>query len=140
MRIEHIGISVESPGDMARWYVRNLGCRLLLAEGDARHEAVFLADGEQSTVLELTHVPQLSPTGSVLTSTTQLHIAFLSDDPYGQAKKLEEDGAALVEDHSGGHPGEVLLLLKDPWGNYIQLVKREAGRSLRTEHTGVHPS
>ena len=139
MLIEHIGISVERPREMAQWYVQNLGCRLLLTEGDARHEAAFLSDEEQSTVLELTHVPQLSPTSRVLTSTTQLHIAFLSDDPYRQAKKLEGAGAVLVEDHSGVHPGEVLLLLRDPWGNFIQLVKREE-RPLKKEHADSRQS
>lgn len=130
MQIEHIGVSVERPREMAEWYARNLGCRVLLTEEDARHEVAFLTDEEQSTVLELTHVPQLPPTSRVLTSTTQLHVAFLSDDPYGQAKKLEGAGAVLVEDNSGVHPGEVLLLLKDPWGSFIQLVKRE-GRRLK---------
>lgn len=131
MEIEHIGIAVAKPVETARWLERNLGCRLLSSQSDTAHEAAFLADGAGTTVLELIRVPGVAPACSVLPSTSQLHIAFLSDDPYAEAEKLKKAGATLEEDNSGHNPGEILLLLRDPWGTVFQLVKRQPGVKLK---------
>lgn len=131
MVIEHIGITVEKPVETAGWLVKNFGCRLVSSQSDAQHEVAFVADEAGTTLLELIRVPGVAPSCSLLPSTSQLHIAFLSDDPYAKLKELEKAGAALVEDNSGHNPGEILLLLRDPWGNVFQLVKRSPGVQLK---------
>lgn len=133
MEIEHIGITVDKPLETANWFAQNLGCRLVSSQSDAQHEVAFMADEAGTTLLELIRVNGVASTCSLLPSTSQLHIAFLSDDPYAKAKALEKAGARLVEDNSGHNPGEILLLLKDPWGNVFQLVKRSPGVKLKKD-------
>jgi hypothetical protein len=54
----------------------------------------------------------------------QLHIAFKRQDPDEDCKRLINMGATFIEECAVKHEGEKLLLLKDPWGNIIQLAKR----------------
>jgi catechol-2,3-dioxygenase len=124
MEIEHIGITVAEPIKMAAWYKNNLGCTVLFHESDSNREVAFVADQHNHTILELIKQPSVDPTWSLLQSTSQLHIAFLSTSPYDELKRLEKEGASLVEDNSGIHECGILLLVKDPWGGVFQLVKR----------------
>jgi hypothetical protein len=53
-----------------------------------------------------------------------LHIAFKSEDPEKEAEYLVSKGATFIEKCPITLPGENLIVLSDPWGNTIQLVKR----------------
>jgi glyoxylase I family protein len=123
--IEHIGISVSNPLEMADWYVKNLGFTAVrkIHKGE-KADSVFIADSASKTVLELVCEPGLEPVGRLISNPSQLHLAFYSDDPQADCEKLVSAGASF-ESETKAAPGDTLLYLRDPWGNIIQLVKRQ---------------
>ena len=58
--IEHIGLCVENPYDMADWYVKNLGFHILKKGGNNDDGVVFIEDSKNNTVLELYNLPGLT--------------------------------------------------------------------------------
>jgi hypothetical protein len=52
-----------------------------------------------------------------------LHIAFISDDPATDKKRLMEAGATLEGDQVL-QDGSRLVMLRDPWGLSLQLCRR----------------
>ncbi len=61
-----------------------------------------------------------------------LHVAFLSSAPAADRERLVAAGAKVVEDVTTAPNGDKLVMLRDPWGLAVQLVKR-AKPMLRTE-------
>jgi uncharacterized glyoxalase superfamily protein PhnB len=53
-----------------------------------------------------------------------LHLAFSSDDPAADRDRLVAAGATIVEDFVTTAAGDGLVMLRDPWGFAIQLVRR----------------
>lgn len=123
--VEHIGISVESPGEMAGWYRDALGFDIMLSAGDEENEVAFIGDG--GVMLELGRLRDIPSLSSRINHPLQFHIALRSDDPHRDARYLESKGATFIEECDIRLPGDLLVILKDPWGNTIQLSKRSAG-------------
>jgi glyoxylase I family protein len=126
MIIEHIGLSVRAPHAMAEWYIQHLGFQMRFSGGNDEDGVAFIADPAQDVMLELFRNP-VTPamTWDGLAPLT-LHFALKSEDPLGDAARLMEAGAAFVERNlRTPNPGDILILMRDPWGNTIQLVKRE---------------
>jgi len=134
--IEHIGISVSNPTEMAKWYQDNLSCKILfMSENDNGDNAgAFISDESDSTILELFKLPNIAPIKNELKNPLQLHVAFKSQNPDEDCKRLIKVGATFIEECLVKHEGEKLLLLKDPWGNIIQLVKR--GKNIDFDRIG----
>lgn len=59
--IEHIGISVEQPIEMANWYKYVLGFNIKFAGQDAEKGVAFLTDANDKVVLEFGIVPNVKP-------------------------------------------------------------------------------
>jgi uncharacterized glyoxalase superfamily protein PhnB len=53
-----------------------------------------------------------------------VHVAFYSDDPRADRDRLVKAGATIAEDHIVTPAGDEMLILRDPWGLALQLVKR----------------
>lgn len=124
MLFEHIGISVADPLEMADWYEKNLGftVKRRVHKGPGM-DAVFIQDESGKILLEILSLPGEKTTAQLVTLPAKLHYAFLSDDPYAESDRLQKAGAVFVS-KGPAENGEILLFLKDPWDNYIQLVKR----------------
>jgi len=122
--IEHIGISVEKPIEMAKWYQETLGFNIKFSAQDEEKGVAFLTDCTDKVMLELGKIPNVSPLASRINHHLQLHIALKSVDPDRDAEYLVSKGAAFIEKCPITRPGENLIVLRDPWGNTIQLVKR----------------
>jgi hypothetical protein len=75
-------------------------------------------------MLELGKIPNVLPLTNKLDHHLQLHIALRSEDPDRDAEYLVSKGAKFIEKCSIKRPGENLIVLSDPWGDTIQLVKR----------------
>lgn len=129
MKIEHIGITVKNPFEMAEWYVKNLGFEIKRQNGTADNGMVFISD-KNGTIIEIIKAPGLKSTCDLLESSTQLHIAFKSDNPYEDSKKLQKCGAEFVGECPVKVGADILLMMKDPWGNTIQLAKRGKGNEI----------
>lgn len=122
--IEHIGISVEKPMEMADWYQDTLGFNIKFSAEDEEKGVAFLTDCSDKVMLELGKIPNVSPLAGRMNHHLQLHIALRSADPDKDAEYLVSNGANFIEKCPIRRPGENLIVLNDPWGNTIQLVKR----------------
>ncbi|MFO1487586.1 MAG: VOC family protein [Verrucomicrobiota bacterium] len=121
MRLEHCALQVPDPVQMAEWYVKNLGCTLARSGGAPNH-ARFLQAGPvlieiyQSTSAPTPDYPAMHP--------AQLHLAFISDDVISDRNRLVAAGATIADDVFQNAAGDDLLMLRDPWGVGLQLVRR----------------
>lgn len=122
--IEHIGIAVEKPIEMANWYHEALGFNIKFSAQDEEKGVAFLTDSSDKVMLELGKIPNVLPLTNMLNHHLQLHIALTSADPDKDAEYLVSKGAAFIEKCPIRRPGENLIVLSDPWGNTIQFVKR----------------
>lgn len=86
----------------------------------------FLTDGSDRIMLEFGKVPNVLPLIEGISHHLQFHIALISQDPDKEAEYLVSRGASFIEKCPIKRPGENLIVLSDPWGNTIQLVKRNA--------------
>ncbi len=122
--IEHIGISVEKPIEMANWYQETLGFNIKFSAEDEEKGVAFLTDRDDKVMLEFGRIPNISPLTERTNHHLQLHIALKSENPDKEAEYLVSKGATFIERCPIKRPGENLIVLSDPWGNTIQLVKR----------------
>jgi uncharacterized glyoxalase superfamily protein PhnB len=123
MVIEHVAFQHPAPAAAAEWYGKHLGFTVVRASAGPS-QARFLADSAGRTVLEIYSnaagpMPDY-PAQSPLT----LHIAFLSADLQADSERLVAAGATLVEAPAPTPSGDVLGMLRDPWGVPLQLVQR----------------
>ena len=125
MIIEHIGLAVSAVQSMAGWYGQHLGLGVRFRGGNDQDGVAFISAPGQDVMLELSTRPGLAvPDWPGLPPLT-LHFAFKSEDPYADAERLEAAGATFVERNTRvPTQGDILILMRDPWGNVIQLVKR----------------
>ena len=68
--IEHIGISVGQPIEMANWYQEALGFNLKFSAQDEEKAVAFLTDCSDKVMLELGKIPNVLP----LTDRTNHHL------------------------------------------------------------------
>lgn len=121
MRLEHCALQVPAPGAMAEWYVQQLGCSVARAGGAPNHGR-FLQAGPvlieiyQSTSAPVPDYPAMHP--------AQLHLAFVSENIQADRDRLVAAGAKVAEDCFTNAAGDELVMLRDPWGVGLQLVKR----------------
>ena len=123
MNIEHIAFQVPDPVAMADWYVEHLGCSIKRSAGEPGFVR-FLMDGRGQAIVELYRNPSIAIPDYHAMHPMLLHIAFASADPQADRDRLIAAGAT-VEDHYTKTPaGDELVMLRDPWGVALQLVKR----------------
>jgi glyoxylase I family protein len=122
LKIEHAAFNVPEPEEMAAWYVENLGMRVARHTGGPT-QIHFLADAAGTTVLELYHNPAAAIPDYPAMHPMQMHIAFACDQPDAARVELEAAGAAF-EDATDLADGSRLVMMRDPWGVPVQLVRR----------------
>jgi catechol 2,3-dioxygenase-like lactoylglutathione lyase family enzyme len=121
MRLEHAALQVPDPVAMADWYVKNLGCAVVRSGGPPGY-GHFLSAGPvlleiyTSASSPMPDYPSMHP--------SQLHLAFVSDNLKSDRDRLVAAGAKIVDDYFTNNAGDELLMLRDPWGVALQLVKR----------------
>jgi glyoxylase I family protein len=125
--IEHIGISVRKPIEMAHWYRDVLRFNILLEGEDSEKGVAFITDADNKVMLELGKLSNISPLCEKTDHHLQIHIALKSEDPDKEAEYLVSKGAKYIEKFPITLPGaEKLISLMDPWGNTIQLARRKS--------------
>ncbi len=112
--VEHIGICVEKPIEMAKWYQETLGFDIKFCGEDEEKGVAFLTDGSDRVMLELGKIPNVRPLTEGMSHHLQLHIALRSEDPDGNAEYLVSKGATFIERCPIKRPGENLIALRDP--------------------------
>jgi len=124
MRIEHLAYQAEDPVAVAGWYVANAGLSVRRASG-APNYAHFLADSAGNVMIEIYNNPRVRTPDYRGMDPLLLHVAFCSESLEGDRDRLVAAGAEVVEDMTTTPAGDVLVMLRDPWGFAIQLVRRE---------------
>ena len=123
MKIEHVALQVSDPAAIADWYVRHLGCTIARS-GLEPVSVRFLKDASGLSMIELYRNPRAPIPDYRTMDPMLLHVAFVSDDPAADRDRLLAAGATLDENLVTTPAGDQLLMLRDPWGLALQLVKR----------------
>jgi catechol 2,3-dioxygenase-like lactoylglutathione lyase family enzyme len=121
MRLEHCALQVPDAPALADWYVKHLGCSVARA-GGAPAWVRFLAAGP--ALIEV-YEGSVAPTPDYFSRhPAQFHMAFVSEDLKADRDRLVKAGATVAEDCFRNPAGDELVMLRDPWGIGLQLVKR----------------
>jgi glyoxylase I family protein len=124
MKIEHTGFNVPAPAQMAKWYVANLGMSVARYAGGPA-QTYFLADSAGGTMLEIYCNPLASVPDYSAMDPLVLHICFTPEDDIAVMRdRLLAAGATAVGEIVKTGSGDILAMLRDPWGIPIQLAKR----------------
>ncbi len=123
MRIEHVGLQVKAPAAMGDWYVANLGFKCVRS-GDAPVPVRYIADSTGKVMLEVYNNASVDVPKYTDMDPLHLHVAFACDDLEAASDRLVRAGATLVSGPELKPNGDVLIMLRDPWGLPIQLCRR----------------
>ena len=123
LKIEHFALQVADPVAMAEWYLKHLGFSIARKGGEPSH-ARFLADAGGSVMLEIYRNPAVGVPDYKSVDPLFMHVAYISDNPTADRDRLVHGGAVLVDDLTTTPAGDAIVMLRDPWGIPIQLVKR----------------
>jgi glyoxylase I family protein len=121
--LEHLAINVADSRAKAAWYADNLGM-LVIREGKAPSYGMFIADAGKHMMYELYQNKDYPSVDLKTISHMSLHVAYMVNDVQSAKEKLLAAGATMVEDVTKTPAGDFVLMLRDPWGQPIQFVKR----------------
>jgi catechol 2,3-dioxygenase-like lactoylglutathione lyase family enzyme len=122
MKIEHLALNVTEPLAMASWYEAHLGLTAVKKMEESPF-MTFLADDSGKIMIELYQNPKATVLKFESLDPLMLHLAFVSESPADDADRLVDAGASKVSDDTLPD-GTRLIMLRDPWGLAVQLVKR----------------
>jgi catechol 2,3-dioxygenase-like lactoylglutathione lyase family enzyme len=122
MKLEHVALNVSDPTAAAKWYADNLGMRIA-SQRDQAPFTTFVADESGKILLEFYNNPPNAVPPYKDMDPLLLHVAFLSQNPAQDKNRLVAAGATFVSDQMVDG-GTQLIMLRDPWGLALQLVKR----------------
>ncbi len=122
MKLEHVALNVADPAAAAEWYAKNLEMKIVSSKRDAPFTH-FIADESGKILLEFYNNPPDAVPAYKDMNPLLLHIAFLSQNPAADKDRLVAAGATFVSDQIVDG-GTQLIMLRDPWGLALQLVKR----------------
>jgi glyoxylase I family protein len=123
VKIEHFACQVADAQAVAAWYCAHLGFEIKRATGAPTHTH-FLADSSGGVMIEIYNHPDVRTPDYRAMDPLLLHIAFCSDDPAHDRDRLAAVGAIVANDLSTTPAGDRLVMMRDPWGLAIQLVRR----------------
>ena len=124
MTFEHFALNVPQARDLAAWYVKHLGLRVVRQRSDAPYTH-FLADDTGRVIVEVYSNPAAAVPDYGSQHPLVFHIAFISQDTQADRKRLEAAGAVFVyEDRPDDRSS--LIMMRDPWGIVLQFCQRAA--------------
>jgi catechol 2,3-dioxygenase-like lactoylglutathione lyase family enzyme len=124
MRIEHIALIVKDPIKMATWYCQNLGF-IIVKEMDKTPFSHFIADSTKTVFLEIYNPGNIKIPKYKKLNPVVFHLAFLVKNVKKEKDTLILAGASLVNETATLATGDIVAMLRDPWGVPFQLVKRK---------------
>ncbi len=122
MKFEHFALNVPDPVEMADWYVKHLGMRIV-SSLDREPYTRFLADQTGRVVMEI-YCNKTAPLPiHQNTHHMNFHFAFAVADAEPVKAGLLAAGATFVEEVRPAD-GSLLYMLRDPWGVPLQICRR----------------
>ena len=122
MVFEHVALNVPDSRAMAAWYTTHCGLQVVHA-GETPPYVRFVADSTGRVIMELYTNPKASVPDYAAQHPLVLHVAFAVSDIEATKARLLQAGATLFSDETLPD-GSRLVMLRDPWGIPLQLVKR----------------
>lgn len=119
-RFEHLAINVPDMEVAATWYCNQLGMTRVRHDPGVK---MFLADRAGVVVLELYANESKPRLDLAATASAALHLAFSVDEIEPAVRELVAAGAT-VESEPAENAGDMLAMLRDPFGLALQLVQR----------------
>ena len=124
MKFEHVALNVPEPVQMADWYAKHCGMRIVIrVEGPPFTR--FIADGSGTTAIEIYRNEDAPIPDYFSQSPLVAHNAFAAENLDETKDRLTAAGATFVEEIETPD-GSRLIMLRDPWGIPLQIVKRSA--------------
>jgi catechol 2,3-dioxygenase-like lactoylglutathione lyase family enzyme len=120
---EHFAMNVVDSRKEAKWYADNLGF-VVVREGSAPAYGMFIADAGKNMMYELYQNKDIPILQFDSVGYQSLHVAFMVNDIKQVKETLIAAGAKVAEDAKQIPSGDAVMMLRDPWGLPIQLVKR----------------
>lgn len=124
MNVEHIALQVKDSVAVVDWYAKNLGFRVVRKVGGPAN-TFFLADVANRVVLEVYSNPTVMVPDYASMHPLLLHLAFQVEDVAQTEARLLAAGAISVTRTERLPSGDVLAMLRDPFGLAIQLACRK---------------
>lgn len=125
MKIEHFAFQVPDPVAFAAWYGEHLGMKTLRATA-APTFTHFLESSDGAVLLEIYRNENAPIPDYPRQNPLVVHLAFASGDPEADMAGLIKAGATRQAGPTTTATGDVLIMMRDPWGFPIQLCKRAA--------------
>ena len=122
MKFEHFAINVPDTRATVRWYQDNLGLRIARTRAEDPY-TTFLADDTGRIIIELYSNTKATYPDWPTMHPLNFHIAFVSEDPIADAKRLVAAGGTPFSEETMPD-GSILTMVRDPWGVSLQFVKR----------------
>ena len=123
MKIEHVAFQIEDPVAAARWYVAHLGLTVKRAQAGPPF-GQFLADDGGTVMLEFYCNPKIRVPDYRAMDPLTVHIALVAADVRAERARLLAAGASAEGDVQETDAGDVMAMLRDPWGVPLQLAQR----------------
>jgi glyoxylase I family protein len=122
MKFEHFALNVPDAVATAKWYVDHLGLRVARTRKDSPFTS-FLADDTGRVIFEVYSNPAAPYPDYTAAHPLCFHVAFIADDPNSVRTKLVAAGATPAYEETLPD-GSFLIMVRDPWGIPLQLVRR----------------
>jgi len=122
MKFEHFALNVPDARASALWYVTHLGMRVARTRQDAPYTS-FLADDTGRVILEVYSNAAAPYPDYSAAHPLCFHVAFVADDPASVRARLVAAGATPAYEETLPD-GSFLIMVRDPWGVPLQLVRR----------------
>ena len=123
LRPDHLELNVVDTREKAKWYVDNLNFKII-SHSDGPSYNMFISDTDENIMLELNQDSNSPMLEFDKIDYNSFHLAFSVEDMVSIKEKLIKAGAKLAEDIKRTAVGDQILMLRDPWGQPIQFVKR----------------
>ncbi|AHF93128.1 50S ribosomal protein L14 [Opitutaceae bacterium TAV5] len=120
---EHVAWQAADPVAVAAWYVKHLGFEIV-RQGPAPVHMHFIADATRRLVIEIYNNPKASVPDYRTYDPLHLHVAFAVENPAAARDYLLANGATLAADLENLPNGDQIIMLRDPWGFAVQVLKR----------------
>jgi catechol-2,3-dioxygenase len=118
----HTGLNVKDKDTTAAWYEKHLNMKVVRSVPGAMH---FLADPTGRVILEIYSNDAAPVLDFQETHFLTLHLAVLTDNPKETEAKLLHAGAVTVDPYKVTSAGDELIMMRDPFGLGLQLIKRK---------------
>ena len=122
LKFEHLALNVPDSRAMSLWYVEHFAMRVVRSLEEPPYIR-FLADATGRLIFEIYSNPDAPIPDYMAAHPLTLHLAFVAEDARAKQRLLQGGGAMLLNENIMPG-GDVMVMMRDPWGIPLQLWQR----------------